>query len=615
MSFSACRTEIAGRPTFIAMMLDIRAQLQARRTQQQQQEELESLVERRTAELAAANATLQERAAAIADLYDHAPCGYHSVTPEGVVSAVNATELALLGYEREEFVGQPIARFLAPESRARFRGDYDEFLRVGQVRDAEYEMVRKDGSLLPVLVSAVLMRDAQGRHLSNRATLVDNSERKARERQIDAMQRELVRRADEAETATRAKSAFLANMSHEIRTPMNAIIGLTDLLTRDATDTQQHSRLTKIDGAARHLLQVINDILDLSKIEAGKLALEEIEFSLDQVLANAFELVGARAREKGLELVVDAGGVPDRLVGDPTRLAQALINLLSNAVKFTPRGWVRLRVQVLREEAGALSLRFEVRDTGEGIAPDVLPHLFAAFEQADSSTTRRHGGTGLGLALTRHIATLMGGEAGVESQLGSGSTFWFTARLARGTQAAPETAPVSLAGRRVLLVDDLPEALQALADRLQALGLQVEACAAPEEALARAAAEHAAGRAYDLLMLDWRMSPLDGGQTLQRLRTLFGGALPPSVLVSAADDDAMWAQSRQAGFDAVLLKPVSSSTLYDTLSSLLRHSRLRLGAVPQPPGQPAPAEAQLREACAGRRVLLAEDNEIGRAHV
>jgi len=637
VSFSACVVQIGGDPHFIAMVVDITAQVQARRTQQQQQQELEALVARRTAELEAANATLAERAAAIADLYDGAPCGYHSLAPDGTFVAVNATELAMLGYSREEVLGQPVHRFVSPEGQALFRQRYAEFLRTGEVRDLEYDVVRKDGSLLPVLVSAVMVRDAEGRHVGNRATMVDNSERKARERQIEAMQQELARRAEEAEAANRAKSAFVANMSHEIRTPMNAIIGLTHLMAREATDPQQRARLAKVDDAAQHLLQVLNDILDLSKVEAGKMGLEEVEFSLDDLLARAFELVGTRAREKGLELVLDIGHAPRRLRGDPTRLSQALLNLLSNAVKFTTRGWVRLSVQALGREGGDVRLRFEVRDTGEGIAPEAQAQLFRAFEQADSSMTRRHGGTGLGLALTKHIAQLMHGDVGARSTLGEGSTFWFTARLGvadDGTATGPEPAgrpakglPGSLpgnlsgilSGRRALLVDDLPEALQVQSDLLQRLGLRVEAFGDPRAAIEHAAAEAAAGRGYDVVVLDWRMGPPDGAQALDQLRVRLGAALPPSVLVTAHDGDEVQAAARAARFDAVVMKPVTASTMQDTLLRLLGASAAWQSPHARPAGDAAPgseahvpgeAESLLRSRHAGRRVLIVEDNPI-----
>ncbi|OYV00723.1 MAG: hypothetical protein CFE45_07915, partial [Burkholderiales bacterium PBB5] len=428
-----------------------------------------------------------------------------------------------------------------------------------------------------------------------------------RTRQLARANDALAERAQQAEAATRAKSAFLANMSHEIRTPMNAIIGLTHLLCRDSRDAHQRERLTKVEQAARHLLQIINDILDLSKIEAGKVMLEDVEFALDELMSRVFEMVGGAARDKGLELVLDTDHLPARLRGDPTRLAQALINLLGNAVKFTASGFVRLRGELLAEDGDHVDVRFEVQDTGPGITQDQQAALFKPFEQLDSSTTRRHGGTGLGLTLTRHLAQLMGGEVGLSSAPGQGSTFWFTARLGRAAVAGEAAAPIPLAGLRALLVDDLPEALAALGDRLQLLGLQVDALGDGRAALAQLETEMAALRPYDVLLIDWRMPAPDGIATLALLRQALGDGTPPAILISAFDDSAMWQQARQAHFDAVLVKPITSSALHDTLVRVLRPHAARPVAGPATQGA---AEAVLRSRHAGQRVLLAEDNAI-----
>ncbi len=419
----------------------------------------------------------------------------------------------------------------------------------------------------------------------------------------------LARARDQAEAATRAKSAFLANMSHEIRTPMNAIIGLTHLIARDLPDSIQRERLGKVDDAAHHLLQVINDILDLSKIEAGKMVLDDTEFSLDQLLARSLEMVRVRAAEKGLELVLDTDHLPPRLRGDPTRLAQALINLLSNAVKFTDTGWVRLRGELLQVQGQRQQVRFEISDTGVGIAPERQARLFDAFEQADNSATRRHGGTGLGLALSRHLAAMMDGEIGMHSVPGKGSHFWFTAWL--GTASTVPGAPDSglLRGRRVLLVDDLPEARTVLGERLAMLGMQVDAVPGGAEALALVRSALAARRVHDLLLVDWRMAPLDGLQTLRQLRGMLGAAMPPSVLVTAQDDPQLWQQARTLGCAAVLLKPITASTLHDVLVQVFSAPTLLqpLSLARQHAGL---AESELRRHHAGREVLLVEDNAV-----
>ncbi|MEY8877284.1 MAG: response regulator [Leptothrix sp. (in: b-proteobacteria)] len=416
-----------------------------------------------------------------------------------------------------------------------------------------------------------------------------------------------------AEVANRSKSAFLANMSHEIRTPMNAIIGLTHLLARDTLDALQRDRLRKVDGAAQHLLQVINDILDLSKIDAGKMVLDDIEFSRDELVSNSFEMVREAANAKGLELVLDTGRLPDRMRGDPKRLAQALINLLVNAVKFTERGWVRLSGELLAEDGERLPLRFEVRDSGIGIAPERQAALFSAFEQADVSTTRKYGGTGLGLALTKHIATLMGGEAGLLSQVGQGSTFWFTVWVGRAAEVrrngAGHGAVPAIEGLRALLVDDLPEALDAITENLSLLGLQVDAHPDGGSAIQRVQGEVAAGRSFDVMLIDWRMEAMDGFAVLCELRRLLGDNTPPSILVTAFNEATLPRQAREAGFDALLVKPVTPSALRDALLQILRSGPAQAPDL-LPPQPQSEAASELTRLHTGQRVLLAEDNPI-----
>jgi PAS domain S-box-containing protein len=412
---------------------------------------------------------------------------------------------------------------------------------------------------------------------------------------------------DLAEVANRAKSSFLANMSHEIRTPMNAIIGLTYLLSRDTRDALARERLDKIEHAAKHLLHVINDILDLSKIEADKMTLEDIEFSLDDLLSRVFEMVRQPAQEKGLELIIDTDHLPSRMRGDPTRLAQSLINLLGNAVKFTAHGWVRLRGQLLSREDDRLHVRFEVQDTGEGIAAERQAHLFQAFEQADSSLTRRHGGTGLGLALLKRFAAMMGGEVGLRSELGQGSTFWFTAWLGRAQGAGEVPAPFASDELRALLVDDLMEARCALGDRLAMLGLKVDTLPSGAAALDQVDAEMAAGRSYDVLVVDWRMEAMDGIETLRHLSHKLGAGMPPSILVSALDDPDMREQARRLGCEVVLIKPVTTSALQDALARVLRRQGARQSA---PLTQASDARSQLERQHAGKRLLLVDDNPI-----
>ncbi|KQP15670.1 response regulator [Pseudorhodoferax sp. Leaf267] len=437
-------------------------------------------------------------------------------------------------------------------------------------------------------------------------------ERRVQERTLALEQAnaQLLAARQEADAASRAKSAFLANMSHEIRTPMNAIIGLTHLMTRDARDRTQRDRLDKVGGAAQHLLQVINDILDVSKIEAGKLTLDDVEFSIEDMLGKASTLVAGQARSKGLELILDQDHLPRRMRGDPTRLSQILINLLTNAVKFTDTGWVRLRGEVLRDEGRRMLLRFEVQDTGPGISAERQAALFNAFEQADSSSSRRHGGTGLGLALSRQLARAMGGDAGVTSAPGSGSAFWFTAWLGHAAEAPRPTEPAALQGLRALVVDDLPEALAVMGEQLQLLGLHVDAVGSSDMALRKVEARMAARQAYDVVLIDWRMEPLDGIATLAQLRSVLGEGMPPSILVTAFDEQTLVKRAKAAHFDAVMLKPLTAAALHEQLAILLR-------AREAPAQDDERAEASnnaslLQVRHAGQRVLLAEDNPVNR---
>ncbi|ADC61644.1 response regulator [Allochromatium vinosum] len=505
--------------------------------------------------------------------------------PKGVYLACNQRFERFFGVTQTEIIGRTDRDFL-PEHEADFFRQYDlkAIEAGGPCTNEETITFADDGHQERLETIKTPMYDDSGRlvgvlGIARDITALRQAETELQRRRdhlealVEARTAELAAARDAAEAANRAKSEFLANMSHEIRTPLNAISGMAHLIRQAGLAPDQTARLDKLEAASTHLLNLINAILEFSKIEAGKLTLESAPLQVERLVERVVAMLHERAAAKGLEFVSEVGVLPPYLLGDATCLQQALINYAANAIKFTRQGRITLRVALVEEDAGSVLLRFEVEDTGTGIEPEVLPRLFTAFEQGDNSITRQHGGTGLGLAITQRLARLMGGEAGADSTPGVGSRFWFSARLTKGESAEPE-APVSenagtrlrrdQAGRRVLLVEDEPINQEIAREMLKDVGLCVDTADDGREAV-RLSAE----RDYALILMDMQMPNMDGLEATRCIRQTPRGARIPIVAMTAN----VFAEDREhcleAGMDDFLAKPVMPETLYGVVERWL----------------------------------------------
>ncbi len=516
----------------------------------------------------------------------------------------------MYGYSKEQALGNISYTLLGtifPKPLAEIEA---EFLEKGRW-EGELEHTLRDGTRIVVASRWVLQRAGNGLPIEVMESNNDITERKQAE---DASTTAKL----EAEVANQAKSDFLANMSHEIRTPVNAITGMAHLALRANPDTRQRAYLTKIDTAARRLLGIMNDILDVSKIEAGKLTLEHITFSLDEVLKNVRDIVGENAEKKHLPLVFSVDpNVPKYLIGDPLRLGQILINLVNNAVKFTEHGEIVVKLVMTDAKPGTMDpanrdlelLKFSVSDTGIGMTPAQMANLFQSFSQADTSFTRKYGGTGLGLAISKQLAELMGGTVWLESEYGVGTVFYFTAAFGVASEALPQPvrAPLSdLQRKLVLVVDDSENSRRSLVSTLRANGLEARAVSSGEEALSALAGASQAGEPFDLVLMDWRLPGINGIETSRRIKASRSlSSIPAIVMISAFERGEVMGELNGLELEGFLISPVAESQLLDAIGTVF-------GARPNGEAEELPSLPARTARLVGRHVLLVEDNDFNR---
>ena len=522
-------------------------------------------------------------------LLDNFPFAVWLKDTEGRFLAVNQGFVQLFGHRNaDELVGKTDFDIASPELAERYRADDRAVLASGKKKSVEEEIIDADGTRKWFETYKAPVFDAAGSVVGSVGFARDVSQRKQAEAELDQHRHHLETLVEErtaalsiakeaAEAASRAKSTFLANMSHELRTPMNGVMGMVDMALRRANDPQQIDWLNKSKSSAHHLLAVINDILDISKIEADRLTLESVSFRFGEVLENLLSLLGHKAQEKQIKLLVDLDPEVQRMafLGDPLRLGQILINLTGNALKFTDHGSITVRARQLEDKPHESLLRIEVADTGIGIAPEDQTRLFNAFEQADGSMTRKYGGTGLGLAISKRLVQLMGGEIGVESTSGQGSTFWFTVRLGKPTDAvlpaptftgkiADERLLDEYAGTRILLAEDEPINQEVSRGLLEDAGLVVDLADDGLQAL-----ELAKKNTYALILMDMQMPHMNGVEATMAIRALPNYKQIPILAMTANAFDEDRQVCLDAGMNDHIAKPVDPERLYQTLLAWL----------------------------------------------
>ncbi len=538
-------------------------------------------------------------------IFENAVEGIFQTKPDGTIIGVNPTMAKMFGYDSVDSLLKEAKNisdhYVHPEDRDEF---VDRIMSEGKILNFETQVYDRNKEKLWVSVSARIIYGEHHDQNLFEGMVMDITARKEREKAEE--------KRKTAEAANEAKSRFLANMSHEIRTPMNAIIGLTDLAMRTELTSKQADYLKKISLSGNSLLGIINDILDFSKIEAGKMNLEHIDFNLNEVLENLASLITLKTEEKGLELIFDIQkDLPVYLIGDPLRLGQVLVNLANNSVKFTEKGQIIIKIaaeQTLPNEKSHIILKFSVTDSGIGMTKEQMSKLFTSFSQVDSSTTRKFGGTGLGLSISKSFVEMMGGEIGVESKEGSGSTFWFTASLGLQKEQPLEYQKLDshFSGTRVLVVDDNATSREILVNVLRDFSLEPDEAVSGDHAL-EMIENDLNETPYKLILMDWRMPGMDGVETAKRIKNHPDLVEKPHIIMlTAYGREEVRRRAETAEIDGFLVKPVNRSILFDSIMNLFGGTTF---GTTEGQVQALSQQAEV-DSFTNVLVLLAEDNEI-----
>ncbi len=494
--------------------------------------------------------------------------GYYEADLKGQFTFFNESFCSMLGHSKNDLTGVSCSQYMNKRNAGRVNQIYQKVSKTGKpVKGFEYELIKENGTRVQIESSVSLIKDSNGNPVGFRGIARDVSERK----QAESHKQDKIK----AEAANRAKSEFLAIMSHEIRTPLNGIIGMAELAEDTDLDNYQKKLVDTISREANSLMGVITNILDFSKIEAGKLQLEQIPFDLRLVIEDVAGSIALRADKKGLELIsyLDPN-VPPHLIGDPGRVRQVLMNLAGNAVKFTHTGEICIKGELDEDHGESIMIRFSVRDTGIGIPKDMQKAVFDSFTQADGSTTRRYGGTGLGITISKQLVELLGGKIGVESEEGRGSTFWFTALFAgqidENVVAVPEK--IALNRKRVLIVEDNPSMLKMLTEHLKSWGCKSSGASGPDEALLFLRESVLSEECYDLILTDFEMPGMNGFELTCEIRKIEGFEKLPIILLTSAGTIGDGKTCKDIGIQGYLPKPVRREELREVIGSVLRHT-------------------------------------------